>query len=845
MTRASTHHSSLGRPAGAILAAALAVLAACQIGIHLDASPSTKRLLDNVHWTTSYAAAALLGWLGLRRAPADAAPFKRWLALALGAYFVGQLSWDLQVALDENPFPGPSDVFYVCLGALTAIGLSSLLRSRATEEQRRTALFDSAGLWVGVLAVTLSAYLPRRGDLGTLELTFLVGYPVVLCGAACLALVLLLSLRLAVDFGWSLFLVGLIGNGVLWLEWNSLTLDGGLADGTPYNAAFSVSALAQGTGVYLLRVRSVASARWERACETLLRLLPFAFVVLAATALVLAYTLPGVPAAVQWSTAFGAVLILLIASSRQSLLLDDRERLIRAERALRASAAQYRVLMEQAADGIFIADPQGRYVDVNSRGAEMLGMTRDEVVGLTIADIVADDEKGRIPSAIGELSKQRVVSSLWQMKRKNGTLFFGEVSGKILPDGRIQGMLRDVSDRLELERQLRQSKKMEAIGVLAAGIAHDFNNILGAIRGNAELAAEDVGPSHAAYESIEQIRLSARRATELVQQIVTFSRSGEPATERVDVAEVIDEVTRLLRSTLPASVEIRYQASPEPLEVLGDATQVHQIVLNLCTNAWQALRDACGSIEIKLERVTLTGTETLDASIETLPGEYACISVRDDGAGMDTETLERVFEPFFSTKGTGHGTGLGLSVVHGIVKNHRGGISVTSEPGAGTTFRVYLRLTTSLPPAASSPFPPLRGADGLADHAPCRVAYIDDEAPLISLVTRQLGRRGYQVRGFLSSVEARAELGARSAQFDVIVTDYNMPQLSGLALVRELSQCGVVSRFVLTSGFIDDELRAQAVDLGIVRVLPKPLDIAELCRTLEEIARENAALSTG
>ena len=264
-------------------------------------------------------------------------------------------------------------------------------------------------------------------------------------------------------------------------------------------------------------------------------------------------------------------------------------------------------------------------------------------------------------------------------------------------------MLRDVSDRLELERQLRQSKKMEAIGVLAAGIAHDFNNILGAIRGNAELAAEDVGPSHAAYESIEQIRLSARRASELVQQIVTFSRSGEPATERVDVAEVIDEVTRLLRSTLPASVEIRYQASPEPLEVLGDATQVHQIVLNLCTNAWQALRDARGSIEIKLERVTLTGTEPLDASIETLPGEYACISVRDDGAGMDTETLERVFEPFFSTKGTGHGTGLGLSVVHGIVKNHRGGISVTSEPGAGTTFRVYLRLTTSLPPAASSP----------------------------------------------------------------------------------------------------------------------------------------------
>lgn len=845
MTRVFTEHSSLGRPAGSILAVAVGVLVACQIGMRLAPEPSTQRLLDNVHWTTSFAAAAALGWLGVRRASADTAPFKRWLALALTAYSIGQLCWDVQVALDRNPFPGPSDVFYVCLGALTLVGLLSLLTSRASAEQRRTALLDSAGLCAGVLAVTLSAYLPRRGDAGTLELTFLVGYPVVLCAAACLALMLVLTLRLRLDFGWALFLVGLVGNGVLWLEWNSLTLDGGLADGTPYNAAFSVSVLAQGSGVYLLGVRSLASARWERICETLLRLLPFGFVVLAAAAIVVAYTLPDVPLAVQWSTLFGAVLILLIASSRQSLLLDDRERLIRAERALRASAAQYRVLMEQAADGIFIADARGRYTDVNSRGAEMLGMTREEVVGLTIADIVAEEERSRVPLAIGELSKQSVVSTLWRMKRKNGELFFGEVSAKILPDGRIQGMVRDVSERLELERQLRNSKKMEAIGVLAAGIAHDFNNILSAVRGNAELAAEDVGRSHAAYESIEQIRLSARRASELVQQIVTFSRSGEPATERVDVAKVIDEVARLLRSTLPPTVQVSCHSGPEALEVLGDATQIHQVVLNLCTNAWQALDHGRGSIEVALERVTLTGGEGLDPSIETLPGEYACITVRDDGAGMTQETLDRVFEPFFSTKQAGRGTGLGLSVVHGIVKNHRGGVSITSERGAGTTFRVYLRLTASLPPVASSPFPePPRdeAPDALRD---CRIAYVDDEAPLISLVMRQLGRLGYQVRGFLSSVEALSEITARSSQFDVIVTDYNMPQLSGLELVKELAQSGLATRFLLTSGYIDEELRTRAAELGIARVLPKPLEIAELCRALEDIMRKDAARNAG
>jgi PAS domain S-box-containing protein len=799
--------------------------------------------LDNVHWTSSFACGAVLAYLGARRASADGLPLKRWIFRGLAAYVIGQLLWDVQVATGWNPFPGPSDIFYVCLGLLTSVGLLSLLHMRASTEQRRTALLDAAGLSVGVLAVTLAAYLPRRGNLGTLELVFLVGYPVLLCSAACLALVLVLSLRLALDRGLVLFLSSLVANGGLWLEWNSLTLDGALMDGTLYNAGFSVAALTQGTGAYLLKVRSDASPRWERLCETLLRLLPFTFVVLAATSIVLAYTLPHVPEAMQWSTLLGAVLIVLIASSRQSLVLDDRERLLRAERALRASAAQYRVLMEQAADGIFIADPSGRYVDVNSRGAEMLGRTREEVVGLTIADIVVDDERARVPGAIGELSGQRAVSSLWRMKRKNGEIFFAEVSGKLLPDGRLQGMVRDVSERLELEHQLRQSKKMEAIGVLSAGIAHDFNNILSAIRGNAELAASDLGASHPAAESIEQIRASARRATDLVQQIVAFSRSDEPATARVDVSKVVQDVVSMLRSTLPANIEIEHHENSDLLEVLGDASQIHQVMLNLCTNAWQALDQERGSIEIATDRVTLTGSEGLDPSIETLPGEYACITIRDSGAGMTEETLERVFEPFFTTKEVGKGTGLGLSVVHGIVKNHRGGISVHSRRGGGTTFRVYLRLTASLLPAASSPFPQTTSTDEKTRslHLPCRVAYVDDEAPLISLVTRQLERLGYSVRGFSSSEAAMAELAQRPSHFDVVVTDYNMPKVSGLELVRELSASRVTSTFVLTSGFIDAELTARATELGVARVLQKPHDVEDLCEVLDSVMRKRTA----
>jgi CheY-like chemotaxis protein len=210
---------------------------------------------------------------------------------------------------------------------------------------------------------------------------------------------------------------------------------------------------------------------------------------------------------------------------------------------------------------------------------------------------------------------------------------------------------------------------------------------------------------------------------------------------------------------------------------------------------------------------------------------------------MTQETLERVFEPFFTTKEVGRGTGLGLSVVHGIVKNHRGGISVESRPGVGTTFRVYLRGTSSPAAAASPPFPPPTSTDGKPHAHPCRVAYVDDEAALISLVTRQLGRLGYQVHGFTSSEAAITELEKRPSHFDVVVTDYNMPNVSGLELVQELTAARVTSTFVLTSGFIDAELTARATELGVVRVLQKPHDIGDLCEVLDSVMRKRAARS--
>ncbi|HEV8246735.1 MAG TPA: PAS domain S-box protein, partial [Polyangiaceae bacterium] len=751
------------RRAGWVLAPATAIVVASLIGARLAPDTSTKKFLDNLHWTTSYGAAAMLAWFGVRSSATEEALARKCFAWALTFYVVGQVLWDIQVAVDWNPFPGPSDGGFLLLGPLSGAGLVLFLRRDTSPSQRRTAALDVAGLCAAVLALTLALYLPRRGEQALLQMGFLVAYPVVLSWAACVGLILALVLHLKPHLGWVLFLLALLVNGGLWLQWNSLTLDNALQDGTWYNALFSGTALAQGIGALLWRADVSTSRRWERFCEGFLRSLPLFGVVVSSAAVIFAYTIPGVPAAVKDSALVGGLVVVLLATVRQSLLLGESERLIqterelrtserkyratldlipipvcitthpegklielnlsftqtfgvarerglgkrpsdlglwtdtkdrdrfvadmmasgqgqvqafettwktpdgslrpslltaaltdlngalhcvfaivdigerkRAEAAIRQSEEKYRLLVEQAADGIFITDTRGTYVDVNSSGAEMMGMSRDEVIGHTIADLVAEDELERISAEISDLHAGLTVNREWRLKRKDGSVFWADVTAKMLPDGRLQGIVRDISDRKQgdeerraLEMQLSQSQKMQAVGSLAAGIAHDFNNILSAIRGNADLAAQDVGPDHPALESLQEIQKAGRRAANLVQQIVAFSRPRKPSSEIVSLPQIVDEVVRLLRSTLPAAVEMTTAYEKDAPAVQADPTQIHQVLVNLCTNASQAMEGHPGRIEIRLGRRTLPGPVALDLS----PGEYACITVSDTGKG--------------------------------------------------------------------------------------------------------------------------------------------------------------------------------------------------------------------
>ena len=387
-----------------------------------------------------------------------------------------------------------------------------------------------------------------------------------------------------------------------------------------------------------------------------------------------------------------------------------------------------------------------------------------------------------------------------------------------------------IAERQQLEEQLRQSQKMEAIGQLAGGIAHDFNNILAAISGNTELALEDTASDHPAREFLEEIRNSSARAKRLVQQILAFSRR-QPLDRRVISLEpIIEESTDLLRASLPASVGLDMEVDAGVPPVLADATQMHQVLVNLCTNAWHALEGQSGRIVVRLKSVALTA-DSVKPLVGLRPGNFVYLSVSDTGIGMDAATRARIFEPFFTTKEPGKGTGLGLSVVHGIVQGHDGAIVVRSQPGEGTVFEIYFPAATAIEETAAAPAPALRGQ---GQH----ILFLDDEAPLVTLAQRLLERRGYRFSGFTRASEALRAFAEKPDEFQLVITDLSMPGASGLHFASDILKLRPDVPVVLCSGHVTEELREHALRAGIREVLYKPNTVDEFGETIHRLASE-------
>jgi len=501
---------------------------------------------------------------------------------------------------------------------------------------------------------------------------------------------------------------------------------------------------------------------------------------------------------------------------------------------LRASEERYRRIVETADEGIWVTDDRGGTSFVNPKLARMLGYTGDELLGRSPADLLHDAPAGDAqPALVAGLPSGQEPREL-RFRRKDGSTLWASMTTTPVcdPAGRPDGALSMVTDitakkhadaaRFELEAQLRESQKMEAIGTLAGGIAHDFNNILAAILGNAALAQEHAARDPAMKAGLEQIGTAAVRARSLVQQILAFSRRQPHRLVNQPLRPVIEESVRLLRPLLPALAELELDLADAPLNAMADATQLQQVVMNLCTNAWHALNGRAGRITIGLHAVSFDAEAASRLGLSA--GGHAHLWVSDSGSGMDEATRARVFEPFFTTKPVGEGTGLGLSVVHGIVATHGGAITVTSSPGQGSRFDVYLprQARQETVPSVDA------GASASFSSADRHLAYIDDDPVMVTMVQALLQRDGYRVTSFEDPREAIAAVRAQPEAFDLVVTDFNMPVLSGLDVARELARIRPGLPVVISSGFVTDEMADAAARLGVRSVLQKEYTLERL-----------------
>jgi PAS domain S-box-containing protein len=495
--------------------------------------------------------------------------------------------------------------------------------------------------------------------------------------------------------------------------------------------------------------------------------------------------------------------------------------------------------LEQSLDAVLTYDPQGRIQYVNPAFSQLSGYPKEELLGSEIDLFLQEEQNRSFNASLHEAMEQHGLRSHhFVNKRPDGSSYHADarISPVLGPSGAVvsyAAVLRDVTEQQELARQLRQAQKMEAIATLAGGIAHDFNNILAAIITNTEMALDSAPEGDPQREHLDIVMRAGARARNLVRQILTLSCQAEKERQPASIETIVNECLNLLRASLPATIELPPVQVTGPVTALVDPTQIHQVIMNLCTNAADAMRATGGTLRICLAPMELEGRSLLLPSLS--PGPYLRLTVNDSGHGMDEATLERIFDPFFTTKGAGKGTGLGLSVVHAIVKSHGGAITVESTPGTGTAFHVFLPCCTE-PDCGrlleSGPAPLPRGRNE-------RILLVDDEEPIVFAMQKTLERLGYQVVAGTDSREALHTFRAQPWQFDLVLTDQTMPHLTGDRLALELLAIRPELPIILCTG-ADGTANgsisvSEAKSLGIREVISKPAQRREMAEILRRV----------
>jgi len=518
---------------------------------------------------------------------------------------------------------------------------------------------------------------------------------------------------------------------------------------------------------------------------------------------------------------------------------------IKARKALAESEKKYRNILESIEDGYYEVDLKGNYEFVNDALARMVGYTNAEMRDKNYKALVVKDYYQTVFDTFNYVYRTgKPVKALhWEIRRKDGSICHAETSVSLRldeqnqPNG-FQGILRDITARIEayerqkeLEAQLHQAQKMESIGTLAGGIAHDFNNILFPIIGYTELTMQELPSDGQLYAYMEKVQASANRAKALIRQILAFSRQRtQIAVEPEYIQPVIKETLKLLTNTVPATISIQSNIQENTGKVMIDLSMIHQVIMNLCTNAYQAMQDAAsGLLKVDLEEIVID-EKNAPLYNHLTPCTYIRIRVSDTGSGFEPEIGEQIFDPYFSTKPKDKGTGLGLSISYGIIKNAGGLIVAHSQPGEGSRFDVFLPVSEKF---ATQNLP--------EDHCgplPCgneRILLIDDEQQILELEKQTLEKLGYFVTAFSNSIEALEVFIKQPSSFDLLVTDQTMPNISGLELVKKLHRIRPHLPVILCTGYSEKIIYDKARAAGIQSLLVKPIASRDMALTLRQV----------
>ncbi len=499
--------------------------------------------------------------------------------------------------------------------------------------------------------------------------------------------------------------------------------------------------------------------------------------------------------------------------------------------ALSKSEKKYRTLFQKTSDAIFIIDRKtGKFLDANEAALKLTGRNWPELSKLTTLEISPQGAANRLKKIEGIKTTQKLGQAVYI--RSNGEKRTAMLIAIPLSNDTIIGIARDITEELILNERLRQSQKMEAIGTLAGGIAHDFNNILSGIFGYSQLVKMNIDDPEKTNKNIDQVIKGAQKATDLVKQILTFSRKSEHKMLPLKIFTEVKEAIKLLRSSIPTTIEIKENIASRAT-ILADLTQIHQVVMNLCTNAYHAMREKGGVLSISLENTQISNTNSI-SDFDILPGTYLKLEVSDTGPGISPEALEKIYEPYFTTKQHGQGTGLGLAVVLGIVEEHNGYIKVHSEIGKGSTFHVYF------PVLEDNIDSNLMGKEKNTKQGGTeKIMVVDDEIDILSSTKELLENHGYTIMVFSDGEQAFKEFKKNPQQIDLIITDMSMPKMTGEELSCKILKIRNDLPILLCTGYSENLTEEKALEIGIKKFIQKPVESDSLLALIREVLDKN------